>query len=168
MNSEIISLLQKAIQEIQSNQLDSAKLILQKVLGRVKDQPDALRFLGEDIQSQVLHTSSEGRYLGATTSRHDVAIRTLSLRFSKPFGWTGFSAALELLTTLRGPDMLRVKGIVNVEGKPVVVQGVQHIFSPPIELDQWPSADRDSRIVFITRNMESEAIRNLMSAVTSL
>ena len=53
-------------------------------------------------------------------------------------------------------------------GQPVVVQGVQHIFSPPIELDQWPSADRDSRLVFITRNMESEAIRNLMSAVTSL
>jgi G3E family GTPase len=64
--------------------------------------------------------------------------------------------------------MLRVKGIVNVEGKPVVVQGVQHIFSPPIELDQWPSADRDSRLVFITRNIESDTIRNLMSAVTSL
>jgi len=67
-----------------------------------------------------------------------------------------------------GQDMLRVKGIVNVEGKPVVVQGVQHIFSPPIELDKWPSADRDSRLVFITRNMESDAIRNLMGAVTAL
>jgi len=129
---------------------------------------DALRFLGEDIQSQSSYTSDEGRYLGATTSRHDAAIRTLSLRFAKPFVWSGFSAALELLTTLRGPDMLRVKGIVNVEGKPVVVQGVQHIFSPPIELDQWPSADRDSRLVFITRNIESDTIRNLMSAVTSL
>jgi G3E family GTPase len=131
---------------------------------------DALRFLGEDIQSPSsnANASAEGRYLGATPSRHDAAIRTLSLRFAKPFVWTGFSAALELLTTLRGPDMLRVKGIVNVEGKPVVVQGVQHIFSPPIELDQWPSADRDSRLVFITRNIESDTIRNLMSAVTSL
>jgi len=129
---------------------------------------DALRFLGEDIQSPSPNTSAEGRYLGATPSRHDAAIRTLSLRFSKPFVWSGFSAALELLTTLRGPDMLRVKGIVNVEGKPVVIQGVQHIFSPPIELDQWPSADRDSRLVFITRNIESDTIRNLMSAVTSL
>jgi G3E family GTPase len=129
---------------------------------------DALRFLGEDIQSPSSNASAEGRYLGATPSRHDAAIRTLSLRFAKPFVWTGFSAALELLTTLRGPDMLRVKGIVNVEGKPVVVQGVQHIFSPPIELDQWPSADRDSRLVFITRNIESDTIRNLMSAVTSL
>ena len=124
--------------------------------------------MGEDIQSQASDANAEGRYLGATPSRHDAAIRTLSLRFTKPFVWSGFSAALELLTTLRGPDMLRVKGIVNVEGKPVVVQGVQHIFSPPIELDQWPSADRDSRLVFITRNIESDTIRNLMSAVTSL
>jgi len=130
---------------------------------------DALHFLGEDIQAPSSNTSGEGRYLGATPSpRHDAAIRTLSLRFSKPFVWSGFSAALELLTTLRGPDMLRVKGIVNVEGKPVVIQGVQHIFSPPIELDQWPSTDRDSRLVFITRNIESDTIRNLMSAVTSL
>jgi hypothetical protein len=45
---------------------------------------------------------------------------------------------------------------------------LQHIFSPPIELDKWPSADRDSRLVFITRNIESDTIRNLMSAVTSL
>jgi len=45
MNSEIIPLLQKAIQEIQANQFDSAKLILKKVLGLEKDQPDALRFL---------------------------------------------------------------------------------------------------------------------------
>ena len=73
-----------------------------------------------------------------------------------------------LFRSLRGADMLRLKGIVNVEGKPVVVQGVQHIFSPPIELKQWPSADRDTRLVFITRNMESSTIENLMRAVTSL
>ena len=75
---------------------------------------------------------------------------------------------MELLTTLRGADLLRLKGIVNVQGHPVVVQGVQHIFSPPVELDCWPSPDRDTRLVFITRNIAPETIRNLLSAVTSL
>ena len=87
---------------------------------------------------------------------HDPSINTLSLRFDTPFTWEGFSAALELLTNLRGPDMLRIKGIVNVAGKPVVVQGVQHIFHPPVELDRWPSADTDTRLVFITRNICGE------------
>ena len=77
----------------------------------------------------------------------------------------GFSAALELLTNLRGPDMLRIKGIVNVAGKPVVVQGVQHIFHPPVELDRWPSVDTDTRLVFITRNISAEVIRGLFAAV---
>ncbi len=66
---------------------------------------------------------------------------------------------------MRGPDLLRVKGIVNVDGKPIVVQGVQHIFHPPVELDRWPSDDHDTRLVFISRNIEVTAIKNLFSAV---
>jgi G3E family GTPase len=108
------------------------------------------------------------RYLGARSALHDASIKTLSLRFDKPFTWASFSAALELLATLRGPDLLRVKGIVNVEGGPVVVQGVQHIFHPPVTLDRWPSADTDTRLVFITRNIEGQVIRNLLSAVSEM
>jgi G3E family GTPase len=138
-------------------------------LHSAKVSEHTLSFLGESLQpSGEVEAGEGGKYLGARASNHDPAIRTLSLRFQHPFKWTGFSSALELLTTLRGADMLRVKGIVNVEGHPVVVQGVQHIFSPPVELDRWPSQDRDTRLVFITRNIAPETIRNLLSAVTSL
>ncbi len=43
---------------------------------------------------------------------------------------------MELVISLRGKDLLRVKGIVNVEGQPVVVQGVGHVFHPPLTLDR--------------------------------
>jgi len=121
-----------------------------------------LSFLGESLDQPA--TAGE-RYLGARSALHDSLIKTLSLRFDKPFTWATFSAALELLATLRGPDLLRVKGIVNVDGRPVVVQGVQHIFHPPVALDRWPSADTGTRLVFITRNIEGEIIRNLLKAV---
>ena len=75
---------------------------------------------------------------------------------------------MDMLTTLRGPDLLRVKGIVNVAGKPVVVQGVQHIFHPPLHLDQWPSEDRDTRMVFISRKLDEAMIRGLFAAVGAL
>ncbi len=121
-----------------------------------------LSFLGEALDQ----TPSEGaRYLGSRTFRHDQSINTLSLRFDKPFTWSALTAALELLATLRGPDLLRIKGIVNVEGQPVVVQAVQHIFHPPVSLDRWPSADTDTRLVFITREIEADTIRNLFNAV---
>ena len=125
-----------------------------------------LRFLGEALDGSASTEAPEGgRYLAQAAATHDRSVRTVSLRFKQPFQWASFSAALELLSTLRGPDLLRVKGIVNVDGKPVVVQGVQHIFHTPVELDRWPSADTDSRLVFITRNIEADVIRNLFAAV---
>ena len=60
------------------------------------------------------------------------------------------------------------QGIVNVEGKPVVVQGVQHLFHPPVELDRWPSDDHESRLVFITRHIEADVIRRLFDVVGQL
>ena len=66
--------------------------------------------------------------------------------------------------------MLRVKGIVNVDGKPVAVQRVQrvqHIFHPPVTLDRWPGADTGTRLVFITRGTGSAFIRNLLQAVAA-
>jgi G3E family GTPase len=134
-------------------------------IGSARATESTLRFLGEKLDAGA----AEGeRYLGARTTRHDPRIGTLSLRFDTPFTWDAFSAALQLLTNLRGPDMLRVKGIVNVEGKPVVVQGVQHIFHPPVTLDRWPSDDHGTRLVFITRGISAESIRGLFQAVGAI
>lgn len=99
--------------------------------------------------------------------RHDTSIGSFALRYDKPFTWAAFSQCIEVLTALRGPDLLRVKGLVNVEGHqgPLVVQGVQHLFHPPIELTQWPSADRATRIVFITRGIERATVESLFAAI---
>jgi G3E family GTPase len=137
-------------------------------LASARGGPATLSFLGESLDRLDEKRIASERYLGSRTASHNALIKTLSLRFDKPFTWASFSAALELLATLRGPDLLRVKGIVNVEGVPVVVQGVQHIFHPPVTLDRWPSADTDTRLVFITRNMEGQVIRNLLSAVSEM
>jgi G3E family GTPase len=74
------------------------------------------------------------------------------------------------LTSLRGPDLLRVKGLVNVAGEPgpVVVQGAQHVFHPPVTLEGWSGEDRRSRIVFITRNLSRESVEALFAAVGTL
>ena len=112
------------------------------------------------------------RYLGnrLAPGTHDRAMRSFVLRFDRPFSWQAFSSAMELLTSMRGPDLLRVKGFVNVEGEPgpVVVQGVQHVFHPPVTLAAWPGEDRRSRLVFITRNLPQEAIEALFGAVAGL
>jgi G3E family GTPase len=110
----------------------------------------------------------QGRYLGLSQRSHPSGIETFSLVFKEPFQWDSFSAATELLTDLRGADLLRVKGIINVDGRPLVIQGVQHIFHPPVELDAWPSENRDSRLVFIARKLQPDSIRLLFEASRSL
>jgi G3E family GTPase len=142
-------------------------------LGSSRAGPGTLRFLGELESAPAADTEgtggTEGAYLGdRTPSRHDPSIRTLSLRFEKPFAWDTFAAAMDMLIGLRGVDLLRVKGIVNVDGQPVVVQGVQHIMHPAVTLDRWPSEDRRTRLVFITRRIEEQAIRALFDAVGAI
>ena len=134
-------------------------------LASSKSNEQTMVFLGELLD----RTASEpSKYLGDFSKRHDRSIKTLSLRFKEPFTWDAFSSALELLIALRGPDLLRVKGIVNVMGKPIVVQGVQHIFHPPVTLDHWPTTDIDSRLVFITKNIDTVTIENLFKAVGAI
>ena len=48
----------------------------------------------------------------------------------------------------------------------MVVQGVGHVFHPPLPLDRWPSADTGSRVVFITRNIDEASLRSLFQAVS--
>jgi G3E family GTPase len=87
-------------------------------------------------------------------------ISTVSLVRDAPVPWPALKAWLEAVASLKGPDLLRIKGIVNVAGRagPVVIHGVQHVFHPPVELPRWPDDDRRSRITIITRNIRAEEL----------
>jgi G3E family GTPase len=155
------------IEFIRQGEVDPKRLI-DLGLSSSRASLKTLQFLGEALTDDAVSADGAGRYLGQRSAAHNAAVKTLSLRFTEPFEWLSFSSALELLTTLRGPDLLRMKGIVNVDGDPVVVQGVQHIIETPVKMDRWPSEDKDSRLVFIVRNMELEVIRNLFQAVGAI
>ncbi len=101
---------------------------------------------------------------------HSHGIESFAITFDKPLSWPVFEQAMAVLTALRGPDLLRVKGIVAVEGVkgPVVVHAVQHTSHRPIELETWPGGDRTSRLVFITRGIAKREVENLLSAIAAV
>jgi G3E family GTPase len=98
---------------------------------------------------------------------HSDGIVSFVLRPDKPLAWDSFARAMETLAALRGADLLRVKGFLDVEGceGPVLVQFVQHLAHPPAELSNWPDGRRESRLVFITRNLPEAKVRALFAAV---
>ena len=94
-------------------------------------------------------------------NRHDERIRAFSFCFEKPLHWEGFGSWLEMLASTRGDQLLRVKGILDLEGqdRPVVIQGVRQYFHPPALLAAWPEGQkRQSRLVFIVRDLERAAL----------
>jgi G3E family GTPase len=101
---------------------------------------------------------------------HSHGIDSFAVIFDKPLRWPAFEQAMAVLTALRGPDLLRVKGIVAVEGVkgPVVVHAVQHTAHRPIELETWPDDDHTSRLVFITRGIGRAEVENLLTAVAAI
>jgi G3E family GTPase len=101
-------------------------------------------------------------------NRHDAHIKALCLTIDEPIHGDALDLWLEALLLLRGADFLRIKGIINVvdlEG-PVVIHGVQHIFHPAVMLKKWPSNDRRSRIVFITRDIDESVLRDTLKMFT--
>jgi G3E family GTPase len=101
-------------------------------------------------------------------NRHDDHIRAVCLTLDDPIPGDAFDRWLEALLLLKGPDVLRVKGIVNIQGSkgPFVIHGVQHIFHPPVMLRNWPSKDRRTRVVFIARDLDEAALRDTLRMFT--
>jgi G3E family GTPase len=101
---------------------------------------------------------------------HSDGIQSFVWSEAGPLAWPPFERTMETLIALRGSDLLRVKGFLNVAGcrGPVLVQIVQHLGHPPLELAAWPDEDHTSRLVFITRNIPQEQILALLRAVRAL
>jgi G3E family GTPase len=101
-------------------------------------------------------------------ARHDGDIQTYAVVRNEPIRAVTLTLFLETLAEHCGADLLRLKGIVNVvesPDRPAVIHGVQHVFHAPAWLKRWPSDDRSSRIVFITRRVPQRWVEALFEAI---
>jgi G3E family GTPase len=125
---------------------------------------------GEIDPGRLTEPARDQRNAFVAETTHSDGIGSFVLTHDKPMPWAVFARSMDTLMQLRGPDLLRVKGFLDVEGckGPVVVQFVQHLAHPPVELESWPDEDRKSRVVFITRNIPERQVRDLFKAIEAL
>ena len=74
---------------------------------------------------------------------------------------TGLMALMVELTEEYGDDLYRVKGLCRFVGNdsPVILQGVQQVFSPPTYAENWPGGTARTRLVLIGRGLKGDDIR---------
>jgi G3E family GTPase len=122
--------------------------------------------------ARLIETAAEPRPHGGFVGEasHSDGVLSFVLTDGAPYHWPTFERAMETLIALRGADLLRVKGFIEVAGcrGPVLVQIVQHLAHPPVELAAWPDQSRASRLVFITRGIAEAQVRQLFAAVHAL
>jgi len=127
--------------------------------------PDVKRWLAEEAYAHDEHHHHHD------VNRHDDKIRAFTLASERAIPFSAFEMFLDLLRSMHGPNLLRVKGIVKLAEapeQPVVIHGVQHIFHPPATLPAWPDDDRRTRLVFIVNDISQRAVEDLFNAFLSL
>ena len=120
--------------------------------------------------TRLTEQATDQRNAFVAEAAHSDGIVSFVLTKDEPMPWSAFARAMETLIAMRGQDLLRVKGLLNVEGcqGPVVVQFVQHLAHPPVEIAAWPDDSRQSRVAFITRGISERQVRELFAAVRAL
>jgi len=97
--------------------------------------------------------STRPKVLRAEGRTHHAGVAAVCVVRQAPLDWVAFSVWLSMLLHARGDEVLRVKGIVDVEGGgPVAINGVQRVIHPPEHLTPDTAAS-GTELVFITRGI---------------
>jgi len=116
------------------------------------------------------HHTQNARGLSRREPGHKHNVRSFCVTYDHATDWTAFGIWLTLTLHRYGSSILRIKGLLAVEGLPgpTVVHSVQHIVHPPVHLDRWPSSDHRSRLVFIVQDLDAALVERSVRAFTHI
>ncbi len=156
---------------------ERAKIALDEVLGRNAFDLDRIldiepEFLEGDGHDHDHHHHDHGHghdhhhdhdhaHSGGLKHYHDEDMQSVSLKTDKPLNPDTFFPWVQNLVQTEGPNILRCKGILSFKNddQRFVFQGVHMILDGDHQRPWKNDEKRDSRIVFIGRNLPEQAIR---------
>jgi G3E family GTPase len=111
------------------------------------------------------HDHGHHHHHGEASAIHDVGVKSISLRGGevdpkKFFPW------IEKTTQIDGPNILRLKGIIAIKDDPerYVLQGVHMILEGDHQRPWKDSEKRETRLVFIGRDLDVERLTRTFEA----
>jgi G3E family GTPase len=115
----------------------------------------------ENGHGEQRHGGEQSQFAPPLPHHHDEDMQALALRTDTPLDPDRFFAWIQKLVAEEGPKILRSKGILSFKDDPdrFVFQGVHMILDGDHQRPWREDERRESRIVFIGRELPEEAIR---------
>jgi G3E family GTPase len=112
------------------------------------------------------HDHGHHHHNGGLKHYHDEEMQSLSLKSDKPLDPEKFLPWINDLVAKEGPKILRCKGILSFKDDPqrFVLQGVHMVLDGDHQRDWKPDEKRESRLVFIGRELDAAAIEQAFLA----
>jgi G3E family GTPase len=149
---------------------EHAQVPLDEVLSRNAFDLDRILHLEPEFLEGHDHDHGDGHdhghgdghdHVGGLKHYHDEEMQSISLKSDQPLDADRFFPWVQDLVQKEGPSILRCKGILSFknDNERFVFQGV-HMILDGDHQRPWPDGEpRESRIVFIGRNLPEEKIR---------
>lgn len=127
------------------------------------DHPD--HACGPDCDHDHHHHGDHDHHSHAVADIHDTSVQSISLR-AGPLIPDRFFPWIQKTTQIDGPNILRLKGIVAFDNdeERYVVQGIHMIVEGDHQRAWKPDEKRESRIVFIGRDLDQEKLKRTFEA----
>jgi G3E family GTPase len=129
-------------------------------LDRILDiEPDFL--VAEDHDHEHDHDHGDGHHHPGLRHYHDEDMRSVAVRLEGDVDPAKFMPWINRVTQEQGPSILRCKGIVAMKGDPkrFVFQGVHMMLDGDSQREWRPDEKRESKVVFIGRDLAEDDIR---------
>jgi len=151
-----------SVQRISHGNIGAVDMFGFEAFDPLRKSDDVRSWLEQEKQRDLaLQHGSSVHHHHDEPSRHEGRIRTHCVILDEPLEEAAFTHWLDVMAAMRGDNLLRVKGFVQLAehpDEPLVVHGVQHVFHPNRRLAAWPSSDRRTRLVFITNDLPLDQI----------
>jgi G3E family GTPase len=145
--------------------VDAVALIAEPGLDPTESDAAARQWLNLAAYEHHDHDGHDHDHDHRPHHHHDSDIASFTFVREEPTSRYALQLLLNALEQNLGPNLLRVKGLVHVADepdRPAVIQGAQHLLHNISWLNRWPDADRRTRIVFITQNIDRAAVEDMI------
>ena len=166
--SDLVSEAQVARVGVMLRRINPDAAVVVATHGRV-DPEFVLRQGARDPETKLAEIQRWLAEQDAGAAHRHGAVHSFALRHDRPLDWSAFGIWFSLLVHRHGGLLLRVKGLLDIQGSatPVAIHAVQHVIHAPEHLPAWLTPERASRLVFITDGLEGERVRRSFSAFCS-